>query len=125
MQLSLCLLGRLREMKEPDAPAGVQCSGQAIGAWLLRLMGKGLQMSGRVSVFACSRELSGQLASKLHSYGSQRKRRKHTLSISHCFINDNTVWLSLPVYMSGKKDDGGSACQASFVSCPVGESDKA
>lgn len=32
-------------VREPDAPAGVQCSGQAIGAWLLRLMGKGLQMS--------------------------------------------------------------------------------
>lgn len=45
MQLSLCLLGGVRELKEPDAPAGVQCSGQAIGAWLLRLMGKALQMS--------------------------------------------------------------------------------
>lgn len=30
MQLSLCLLGRVRKLKEPDAPAGVQCSGQAI-----------------------------------------------------------------------------------------------
>lgn len=73
----------------------------------------------------CSRELSSQLAPKLHTYGSQRKRCKHTLSFSHCFINDNTVWLSLPVDMSGEKDDGGSACQASFVSCAVLESDKA
>lgn len=45
MQLSLCLLGRVRELKKPDSPAGVQSSGQAIGAWLLTLMGKGLQMS--------------------------------------------------------------------------------
>lgn len=45
MHMSLYLLGGVRELKEPDAPAGVQCSGQAIGAWLFRLMGKGLQMS--------------------------------------------------------------------------------
>lgn len=45
MQLSLCLLGEVRELREPDAPAGVWCSGQAIGAWLLRLMHKALQMS--------------------------------------------------------------------------------
>lgn len=45
MQLKLCLLGGVMELKEPDATAGSQCSGQPIGSWLLMLMGKGLQMS--------------------------------------------------------------------------------
>lgn len=72
----LCLLGEARELKKPDAPAGVHCFGQAIGVWLLGLVGKGLQMS--LVAFLCVSAPEGQSASWPFSYTLVGAKETHT-----------------------------------------------
>lgn len=80
--LELVFAGGVRELKEPDAPAGVQSSGQAIRAWLLRLMGKGLQMS--LVKFLCVLVPESSAASWLRGYTlmGAKERDANTLYLS-------------------------------------------